>query len=55
MKYNIFNGKKISALGFGAMRFPTVVRDGETVVDLPLTEKMLCRAMEAGINYFDTA
>ena len=55
MLYREFKGKKISALGFGAMRFPTVKTEQGTEVDLTLTEKMIDRAIEAGVNYFDTA
>jgi len=54
MKYRIFKDKKISLLGFGAMRFPTVEIDGEKQVDLALTEKMIDKAIAAGVNYFDT-
>lgn len=52
MKYSDFNDLKISALGFGAMRMPTLP-DG--TVDMPLTEKMIDKAIASGINYFDTA
>jgi len=55
VRYSIFKDKKISSLGFGAMRFPMKEEGGEKVVDRELTEKMLSRAIEAGINYFDTA
>ena len=40
-----------SLLGFGCMRFPT--KDGE--IDEETAEKMLDRAYDAGITYFDTA
>ncbi len=53
MKYIDFQGKKISMLGYGGMRFPTTGKDSE--IDYTETEKLLDRAMEAGINYFDTA
>nr|MBQ8890619.1 aldo/keto reductase [Clostridia bacterium] len=52
MVYKSFKDKKISLLGFGAMRFPTL-EDGE--VDMELSERMIDRAIEAGVNYFDTA
>ena len=54
MKYRNFLGENVSLLGFGAMRFPTVELEGKKVVDLPATEKMIDRAIEAGVNYFDT-
>lgn len=52
MKYNMACGEKISALGFGCMRFP-VNADGS--IDEALTEKMIDYAMEKGVNYYDTA
>ena len=53
MKYIDFQGKRISMLGYGAMRLPTLGKDSE--IDYSATERLLDRAMEAGINYFDTA
>ena len=53
MKYIDFQGKKLSLLGFGAMRLPTLGKDD--AIDVAAAEKMIDRAMEAGINYFDTA
>ena len=44
-------GNDISILGFGCMRFP---RKG-SMIDMAETEKELLAAMDAGINYFDTA
>ncbi|MBQ8879524.1 MAG: aldo/keto reductase [Clostridia bacterium] len=55
MKYTDFLGERVSLLGFGAMRFPTVKVGDKTEVDLPLTEKMIDLAVESGVNYFDTA
>lgn len=52
MKYFDFQGKKLSSLGFGAMRLPT---DADGNIDVSHTERMIERAYEAGINYFDTA
>ena len=53
MKYIDFQGKKLSMLGFGAMRLPTLGKDD--AIDVAEAERMIDRAMEAGINYFDTA
>ncbi len=53
MKYIDFQGKKISMLGYGAMRLPTVGKDSE--IDYAETERLFDRAIDAGINYFDTA
>jgi predicted aldo/keto reductase-like oxidoreductase len=55
------SGIKVSALGFGCMRFPTMETDDESLspFEIPVneeeSEKMLLYAMEHGINYFDTA
>lgn len=48
------NGKELSALGFGCMRFPTRV-GGAGGIDLDAAEKLVLSAVEKGINYFDTA
>ena len=53
MKYIDFQGKQLSLLGFGAMRLPTLGKDDE--INLAEAERMIDRAMEAGINYYDTA
>ena len=52
MIYNDFQGKKLSALGFGAMRLPTLA-DGS--VDEAQVEVMVDYAIKNGVNYFDTA
>ena len=44
-------GNDISILGFGCMRF---VRKG-AAIDFDRAEAQLCRAVELGVNYFDTA
>lgn len=48
-------GEKISAIGFGCMRFPEYEKDGKKFVDLDKTDEMLAEAYKGGINYFDTA
>lgn len=54
MIYKEFKGKKLSALGMGAMRLPVV--DGKNdVIDEAATAEMFDYAIEKGINYFDTA
>jgi predicted aldo/keto reductase-like oxidoreductase len=56
MEYRKF-GKldwKVSALGFGCMRLPII--DGKMGnIDQQKTNEMIHKAIEAGVNYFDTA
>jgi len=47
-------GKNISLLGFGLMRLPTKDKNTQNI-DYKSATKMIDRAIEAGINYFDTA
>ena len=54
MQYVDFQGERLSKLGLGAMRLPVVDgKHGE--VDVPATNEIVDAALEAGINYFDTA
>lgn len=54
MLYNTFKDKKLSALGLGCMRLPTV--DGKYgSIDKEATADMVRYAMEQGVNYYDTA
>ena len=52
MRYNDFEGLKISALGFGTMRLPM---DASGAIDYDEGERMVAEAMKGGITYFDTA
>ena len=54
MVYKEFQGKKLSALGFGAMRLP-VMSDNNSQIDIEKTKEMVAYAMENGVNYYDTA
>jgi len=45
------SGNELSVLGFGCMRFPNTMGK----IDREKTEKLLLKACEAGINYYDTA
>lgn len=54
MIYKDFQGLKLSALGLGCMRFPTVEGQDDRI-DEALTAKMVAQAFAGGINYFDTA
>ncbi|MDF1569953.1 MAG: aldo/keto reductase [Spirochaetaceae bacterium] len=53
MQYRTMPGdnRRLSALGFGMMRLPT--RAG--IIDKKKSDQMLNRALEAGVNYLDTA
>ncbi|MDE7221348.1 MAG: aldo/keto reductase [Oscillospiraceae bacterium] len=54
MIYKDFQDLKLSALGLGCMRLPTV--DGvDGAIDEAAAFDMVSRAMEGGINYYDTA
>lgn len=52
MFYKTFQNLKLSGLGFGAMRLPTLA-DG--TIDEAAVAKMVAYAMEHGVNYYDTA
>ncbi|MBQ7720704.1 MAG: aldo/keto reductase, partial [Clostridia bacterium] len=54
MIYRDFKGTKLSALGFGAMRLPVIGGD-DGRIDEAAAMSMVDRAMEGGINYYDTA
>jgi predicted aldo/keto reductase-like oxidoreductase len=45
-------GNRLSALGFGCMRFP---RGMNAMIDVDKTERLVLSAVERGVNYFDTA
>ena len=44
------SGNRLSCLGFGLMRLP-----GAVGVDVDASEKLVLRALDEGVNYFDTA
>ncbi len=56
MKYRTFGqlGWQVSALGFGAMRLPTIAGD-PAQIDEPEATRMIRYAIDRGVNYFDTA
>ena len=54
MVYRDFQGKKLSALGFGAMRLPVIEGD-DARPDKERVFAMVDTAMAKGINYYDTA
>ena len=53
MIYHDFHGQKLSALGLGCMRFPTLGEDDQ--IDMEKLKEMVAFALDKGINYFDTA
>ena len=54
MIYQSFQDLKLSALGMGCMRFPTL-EGQDNAIDEIRTAKMVAQAFDGGINYFDTA
>ncbi len=54
MIYNSFQGIRLSALGFGAMRLPVIDGD-DSRIDEAAVLRMVDTAMANGINYYDTA
>ncbi len=53
MEYRKFKEDSVSLLGFGGMRFP-LLSDGRAI-DERAAQDMVDRAIECGVNYFDTA
>ena len=54
MFYKDFKGSPISSLGFGVMRLPEDP-ENPAIFDRERGQKIIDRAMELGVNYFDTA
>jgi predicted aldo/keto reductase-like oxidoreductase len=57
MRYVDFGktGVKVSRLGMGCMRLPSHEENGKTVFDEEESIALIHRAMDLGVNYFDTA
>lgn len=54
MIYRDFKGEKISALGFGCMRFPLINGEDKSI-DKEKAAELIDKAYKNGVNYFDTA
>ena len=54
MIYKNFGDIKLSALGVGTMRLPTIDGDNSKI-DIEHTKRMVKYAIDSGVNYFDTA
>ena len=54
MIYKQFQDLKLSALGFGCMRLPTVDGNDGNINETEAA-RLIARAMEGGVNYYDTA
>ncbi len=55
-RLNPGNGDKVSLLGYGCMRWQMKKdQDGRDIVDQDSVNELVDRALEAGINYFDTS
>lgn len=56
---NAKTGDKVSLLGFGMMRLPSVggrsAREGNEAIDQDMVNRMVDVAIEHGVNYFDTS
>ena len=56
---NPTTGDKVSLLGFGMMRLPSVggrsAREGNEPIDQEMVNRMVDYAIEHGVNYFDTS
>lgn len=48
-------GEKITRLGFGVLRLPSTIRNGKILYDVERSIDVIRYAIDAGINYFDTA
>jgi predicted aldo/keto reductase-like oxidoreductase len=48
-------GLKVSRLGMGCMRLPSYEKEGKTVYDEEKSIALIHRALDLGVNYFDTA
>lgn len=55
LRDNPNSGDKVSVLGYGCMRWPTKKVDGKDEYDQEQINRLVDKALEYGVNYFDTA
>lgn len=57
LRTNPKTGEKVSVLGYGCMRWPTVKSEGseQEEIDQEMVNRLVDTALEAGVNYFDTS
>ena len=48
-------GDRVSLLGFGCMRYPTIDNDPNADINIEMVKKQVDYALANGVNYFDTA
>ena len=48
-------GDKVSLLGYGCMRWPTVAQNGADEIDQEAVNELVDYAIAHGVNYFDTS
>lgn len=54
-RINPSTNDKVSILGYGCMRLPTVVTDPEMSIDQEAVNRSVDAALKGGVNYFDTS
>lgn len=54
-RVNPSTNDKVSILGYGCMRLPTVVTDPEMSIDQEAVNRSVDAALKGGVNYFDTS
>lgn len=52
---NPATGDRVSLLGYGCMRWPTVKTDTGNEIDQETVNRLVDKAIEYGVNYFDTS
>ena len=55
MRTNPNTGDKVSLLGYGCMRWPTITQNGRTQIDQEAVNELVDYAIAHGLNFFDTA